>query len=311
MVKTNQSYLIQNDAVGSYLGLIGRDSLLTSDEEVSLAQAIQAGKDAAAEITDAPIKRRRELLEIIEKADKARTRFIEANLRLVVFVAKKYPTSTLSFSDLIQEGNIGLMYAIDRFDWKKGFKFSTYAIWWIRQAIERGIANQNRNIRIPVHAQEHIIRIRQIKRDFIDSHNRPPSIEELVQLSALTKDAVVNALKYVDDTLSLDMKLDEDSEVYLNDCIEDESAAEAFDGVLNDMMSGQVKKLLDTLNDKERQVIEKRFGFFDQDTQSLREAGEVYSLSYERIRQIEQNALSKLSHPSRGGVARELLDNYK
>ena len=288
------------DLVRLYLDAIGRYPLLSREDEARLAQAIQEGREAKEELetgTVIPV-RRRQLQLRAQRGDDATVEFINSNLRLVVSIAKRYQSQELPLLDLVQEGNLGLMHAVGKFDWRKGFKFSTYATWWIRQAISRGIDNTGRTIRLPVHAREQVRRVIQVKRQFEDRNGRPPSLSELAETLNMPQAQVVQLLLEGSEPISLDSPVDADGETELGDLVADSSSPSPFDTVTQAMLVGEVERLLSVLDEREKEVVRLRFGFGGEDPRTLEEVGTALHLTRERIRQIERTALSKLRHPS-------------
>jgi len=302
----------EEDLVRLYLNDIGRHDLLTKDDEVRLSQQIEAGTEARVQLEAGgksltPAKRR-ELRKTVVAGDDATRTFINANLRLVVSIAKKYQASGLPLLDLVQEGNLGLMHAVEKFDWRKGFKFSTYATWWIRQAIQRGIANTGRTIRLPVHAGDQITRVQKARERLEGELGRAPSLVELAHETGMTERELTEVLQYASAPRSLSETVGEDAETELGDLVGDASAPSPFDEVAANLMMSEVEKLLAPLDGRERQVLRLRYGLDGGDVRTLDEVGEHFNLTRERIRQIEARAMSKLRHPSTGtSDALELL----
>jgi RNA polymerase sigma factor (sigma-70 family) len=300
------------DLVRLYLSEIGRYPLLTKDDEARLAQEIEAGKAAAAELEEAGRSlspaRRRELRRAVRSGEEAERTFVQSNLRLVVSIAKKYQASGLPLLDLIQEGNLGLMHAVEKFDWRKGFKFSTYATWWIRQALTRGIANTGRTIRLPVHAGDTLNRVQKAQSRLETSLGRPATTAELAAEVDLEVEKVVEVLRYAGDTLSLSSPLREDGDAELGDMVADPNAEAPIEAATTALLGGEVEKLLAPLDERERTILSLRFGLDRGEPRTLEEVGEHFDLTRERIRQIEARAMSKLRHPSADIGARELLD---
>jgi len=299
------------DPVKDYLRIIGRVRLLTAEEEVAIALRIEAGlfavhllqlgeghKDAS----------RRELEIIAADGRRAKEHLLEANLRLVVSIAKKYTGRGMLFLDLIQEGNAGLIRAVEKFDYAKGFKFSTYATWWIRQAITRGMADQARTIRVPVHMVEVINKLARAQRHLFQSLGRDPLPEELAKELDMTPEKVVEVQKYGREPISLQTPLGEDGNSQFGDLIEDSEAMVAIDSVSFKLLREQLGLVLDTLSEREAGVVTMRFGLTDGQPRTLDEIGKVYGVTRERIRQIESKTMSKLRHPSRSQPLRDYLD---
>lgn len=299
------------DLVRLYLDDIGRHELLTKEDEARLAQTIEKGV-AAKEVLDNPpddltAGQKWQLRRDIREGDDAHRQFVNSNLRLVVSIAKKYQASGLPLLDIVQEGNLGLIHAVDKFDWKKGFKFSTYATWWIRQAIQRGIANTSRNIRLPVHAGDTLGRLQRARTELEALWQRQPTIAELAAEVNAPIEAVVELLKFATDTLSLDEHVRDDGDAELGDFVADRSAIDPEDAGVRSQLPQEVDKMLDFLDERERAILRLRFGL-DGTDMTLEEVGDRFGLTRERIRQIEARALSKLRHPSTNTGARELLD---
>jgi len=294
-----------------YLTDIGQYPLLTKDDEVSLSQVIEAGREAE-EILASPPKgltpaRRRELRRASLRGEQAVQTFVQSNLRLVVSIAKKYQASGLPLLDLIQEGNLGLMHAVEKFDWRKGFKFSTYATWWIRQAITRGIANTGRTIRLPVHAGDTLARVQKAQARLELRFGRPATLAELGQEVELPEDKLVEALRFRAEPLSLSEPLREDGDAELGDVVEDRSVESPFEMAAVGLLPEEIGRLLAPLDEREREILRLRFGLDRGEPRTLEEVGEHFNLTRERIRQIEARAMSKLRHPSSDTGARDLL----
>ena len=294
-----------------YLSDIGQHPLLTKDDEVELAQAIEAGVDARQALEKGgkslPVARRRALRREARAGEEAERRFVLSNLRLVVSIAKKYQASGLPLLDLIQEGNLGLMHAVEKFDWRKGFKFSTYATWWIRQAITRGIANTGRTIRLPVHAGDTLVRLQKVRSRFELEHGRHATLAELAVECDLAEDRVVEALRFSAEPLSLSEPLREDGDDELGDLVADPTALSPFEAAAEALLPEEMARLLEPLDERERTIISLRYGLDRGEARTLEEVGETFNLTRERIRQIEARAMSKLRHPSADTGARELL----
>jgi RNA polymerase sigma factor (sigma-70 family) len=301
----------EEDLVRLYLTDIGQYPLLTKDDEVRLAQLIEQRGTAddelrkkAKELTPA---RRRELRRTIAQGDDAQQTFVQSNLRLVVSIAKKYQASGLPLLDLIQEGNLGLMHAVEKFDWRKGFKFSTYATWWIRQAITRGIANTGRTIRLPVHAGDTLARVQKAQARLELKLGRPATLAELGAEVELPEDKLIEALRFRAEPLSLSEPLREDGDAELGDVVEDRSAESPFEMAATALLPIEINRLLAPLDEREREILRLRFGLDRGEPRTLEEVGEHFNLTRERIRQIEARAMSKLRHPSSDTGARDLL----
>jgi RNA polymerase primary sigma factor len=273
-----------NDPVRMYLKEIGRVDLLSGEEEISLAERIEEGDE------------------------EAKRRLAEANLRLVVSIAKRYVGRGMLFLDLIQEGNMGLIKAVEKFDYRKGFKFSTYATWWIRQAITRAIADQARTIRIPVHMVETINKLIRVQRQLLQDLGREPSPEEIAEDMDLTPDKVREILKIAQEPVSLETPIGEEDDSHLGDFIEDQDATSPSEHAAYELLKEQLEDVLDTLTDREENVLRLRFGLDDGRTRTLEEVGKVFGVTRERIRQIEAKALRKLRHPSRSKRLKDFLE---
>lgn len=273
-----------NDPVRMYLKEIGRVDLLTAEEEISLANRIEEGDE------------------------EAKRRLAEANLRLVVSIAKRYVGRGMLFLDLIQEGNMGLIKAVEKFDYRKGFKFSTYATWWIRQAITRAIADQARTIRIPVHMVETINKLIRVQRQLLQDLGREPSPEEIAEDMDLTPEKVREILKIAQEPVSLETPIGEEDDSHLGDFIEDQDATSPSEHAAYELLKEQLEDVLDTLTDREENVLRLRFGLDDGRTRTLEEVGKVFGVTRERIRQIEAKALRKLRHPSRSKRLKDFLE---
>ena len=301
----------EEDLVRLYLTDIGQYTLLTKDDEVRLAKAIEAGKIASEEMAAAKsptATKRRELRKAIREGEIAERAFVQSNLRLVVSIAKKYQASGLPLLDLIQEGNLGLMHAVEKFDWRKGFKFSTYATWWIRQAITRGIANTGRTIRLPVHAGDTLARLQKARSRLELKYGRPATLAELAKEVEMPEDKVTEALRFAAEPLSLSEPLREDGDAELGDVVEDRSAESPFETAATALLPEEIQRLLAPLDIREREILRLRFGLDGSgEGRTLEEVGEHFNLTRERIRQIEARAMSKLRHPSSDTGARDLL----
>ena len=299
------------DPVKDYLKQIGKVPLLNAEEEVDLAKRIEAGLFAEELLaTRGPFKDRRQgdYEWIAEDGQRAKNHLLEANLRLVVSLAKRYTGRGMLFLDLIQEGNLGLIRAVEKFDYTKGYKFSTYATWWIRQAITRAMADQARTIRIPVHMVEVINKLARVQRQMLQDLGREPTPEELARELDMTPEKVVEVQKYGREPISLHTPLGEDGDSEFGDLIEDSEAIVPADAVSFTLLQEQLDSVLDTLSDRESGVVKMRFGLTDGQPKTLDEIGKVYGVTRERIRQIESKTMSKLRHPSRSQVLRDYLD---
>jgi len=303
--------LDEEDLVRLYLTDIGQYPLLTKDDEVRLAQAIEARWGAEEELRTKSKgmtpTRRRELNRHVREGETAQRTFVQSNLRLVVSIAKKYQASGLPLLDLIQEGNLGLMHAVEKFDWRKGFKFSTYATWWIRQAITRGIANTGRTIRLPVHAGDTLARVQKAQARLELKLGRPATLVELGIEVELPEDKLIEALRFRAEPLSLSEPLREDGDAELGDVVEDRSAESPFEVAATALLPLEINRLLAPLDEREREILKLRFGLDRGEPRTLEEVGEHFNLTRERIRQIEARAMSKLRHPSSDTGARDLL----
>ena len=302
---------LTNDPVRMYLKEIGKVSLLTAKDEVVLAKSIEAGELAIRELEDRPDvskTEKRKLLLAERQGMASKRKLVEANLRLVVSIAKRYVGRGMLFLDLIQEGNLGLIRAVEKFDYRKGYKFSTYATWWIRQAITRAIADQARTIRIPVHMVETINKLIRIQRQLLQDHGREPTPEEVGARMEITPEKVREILKISQEPVSLETPIGEEEDSQLGDFIEDQQAIVPADAASFSLLQQQLKSILETLSDRERKVIELRFGLKDGHPRTLEEVGKVFGVTRERIRQIESKTLSKLRHPSRSAKLKDYLE---
>jgi RNA polymerase primary sigma factor len=303
------------DSVRAYLKQIGKVALLNAEEEVELAKRIEAGLYATQLMSELaekgeklPAAQRRDMSWICRDGDRAKNHLLEANLRLVVSLAKRYTGRGMAFLDLIQEGNLGLIRAVEKFDYTKGYKFSTYATWWIRQAITRAMADQARTIRIPVHMVEVINKLARVQRQMLQDLGREPTPEELAKELDMTPEKVVEVQKYGREPISLHTPLGEDGDSEFGDLIEDSEAVVPADAVSFTLLQEQLHSVLDTLSEREAGVVSMRFGLTDGQPKTLDEIGKVYGVTRERIRQIESKTMSKLRHPSRSQVLRDYLD---
>jgi len=300
------------DPVKDYLKQIGKVALLNAEQEVELAKRIEAGLFAEEKLASSEgklePKLRRELEWIAQDGRRAKNHLLEANLRLVVSLAKRYTGRGMLFLDLIQEGNLGLIRAVEKFDYTKGYKFSTYATWWIRQAITRAMADQARTIRIPVHMVEVINKLARVQRQMLQDLGREPTPEELAKELDMTPEKVVEVQKYGREPISLHTPLGEDGDSEFGDLIEDSEAVVPADAVSFTLLQEQLHQVLDTLSEREAGVVAMRFGLTDGQPKTLDEIGKVYGVTRERIRQIESKTMSKLRHPSRSQVLRDYLD---
>ena len=299
------------DPVKDYLKQIGKVSLLNAQQEVDLAMRIEAGLYAEhklAENPDMDKDLKKALRWVVHDGKRAKNHLLEANLRLVVSLAKRYTGRGMLFLDLIQEGNLGLIRAVEKFDYSKGFKFSTYATWWIRQAITRAMADQARTIRIPVHMVEVINKLARVQRQMLQDLGREPTPEELGKELDMTPEKVIEVQKYGREPISLHTPLGEDGDSEFGDLIEDSEAVVPADAVSFTLLQEQLHSVLDTLSEREAGVVAMRFGMTDGQPKTLDEIGKVYGVTRERIRQIESKTMSKLRHPSRSQVLRDYLD---
>jgi len=300
---------VMGDSVHTYLKAIGRRPLLTADQEVELAKRIEAGLYAEFKLENAPKRMaastRRDLEWIAEDGLRAKAHMLEANLRLVVSVAKKYSDRGLSLLDVVQEGNLGLIRAVEKFDYTKGYKFSTYAMWWIRQAIQRGFADSARTIRLPVHILELLSKLNRVERDMHQKLGREPTDEELAVEMGKSPDQVRELLRTSRQPISLDSTIGEDGETRIGDLIEDTDSPEAAELVDRQLMADQLRRALCVLSPREAKIMAMRFGLYDGTPRTLDEIGKSLGLTRERIRQLEKESLSKLRHPSN---AQPLLD---
>ncbi|RCW43992.1 RNA polymerase RpoD-like sigma 70 subunit [Halopolyspora algeriensis] len=303
------------DSVRAYLKQIGKVALLNAEEEVELAKRIEAGLYAAERLRQSEeaqetlaLQMRRDLRWIVRDGERAKSHLLEANLRLVVSLAKRYTGRGMAFLDLIQEGNLGLIRAVEKFDYTKGYKFSTYATWWIRQAITRAMADQARTIRIPVHMVEVINKLGRIQRELLQDLGREPTPEELAKEMDITPEKVLEIQQYAREPISLDQTIGDEGDSQLGDFIEDSEAVVAVDAVSFTLLQDQLQSVLQTLSEREAGVVRLRFGLTDGQPRTLDEIGQVYGVTRERIRQIESKTMSKLRHPSRSQVLRDYLD---
>jgi RNA polymerase primary sigma factor len=303
------------DSVRAYLKQIGKVALLNAEEEVELAKRIEAGLYAAERIRrtqeageKVSPRLHRDLRWIVRDGERAKNHLLEANLRLVVSLAKRYTGRGMAFLDLIQEGNLGLIRAVEKFDYTKGYKFSTYATWWIRQAITRAMADQARTIRIPVHMVEVINKLGRIQRELLQDLGREPTPEELAKEMDITPEKVLEIQQYAREPISLDQTIGDEGDSQLGDFIEDSEAVVAVDAVSFTLLQDQLQSVLATLSEREAGVVRLRFGLTDGQPRTLDEIGQVYGVTRERIRQIESKTMSKLRHPSRSQVLRDYLD---
>ncbi len=311
-----------DDPVRMYLKEIGKVPLLTADEEMQLAQDMEAGEVIKAEMADlerrlakketktnrAKLEKLKKKQDIVDKGEAAKAKLCEANLRLVVSIAKRYVGRGMLFLDLIQEGNLGLIKAVDKFDWRKGFKFSTYATWWIRQAITRSIADQARTIRIPVHMVETINKQIRVTRQLVQEFGRDPSPEEIAKEMDIPVEKVREISKIAQEPVSLETPIGEEEDSHLGDFIPDDDIPSPVDAAAFSMLREQLMEVLDTLTEREKEVLALRFGLEDGRARTLEEVGQKFNVTRERIRQIEAKALRKLRHPNRSKRLRDYLE---
>jgi RNA polymerase sigma factor (sigma-70 family) len=300
----------EEDLVRLYLNDIGKHALLSKDAEACLARAIEAARQARGELATArgiTPSRQRELRRLIRAGEEATQTFVTANLRLVVSIAKKYQAADLPLLDLVQEGNLGLIHAVEKFDWRKGFKFSTYATWWIRQAITRGLANSGRTVRLPVHAGDLLNRVTKARGRLEGQLGRRPTVAELAADLQVAEGRVTEILRHASAPLSLTEPLHEDGDAELGDLVKDPTAVSPFDAAAVALLGDEVNKMLVALDEREREILRLRFGLDRGEPRTLDEVGACFNLTRERIRQIEARAMSKLRHPTLDRGARELI----
>jgi len=301
----------ESDIVKLYLRSIGKYALLTKLEETQLAKIIDAGREASATETSSSELtpgHRRDLRRAVLQGEQAHQAFVQANLRLVVSIAKKYQASGLPLLDLVQEGNLGLIHAVGKFDWNKGFKFSTYATWWIRQAISRGIANTGRTIRLPAHAGELLTRIHWARTSLELKLGRRPTLDELASETELSPEKLAEALRWRSEPLSLSEPLGDERDSDFGDLVADANAVSPFDYAADSLLADEITRLLAPLDEREETIIRLRFGLDRRAPRTLEEIGKQFNLTRERIRQIEAKAMSKLRHPCVHNGAHDLLD---
>jgi RNA polymerase primary sigma factor len=292
---------IAADAIGMYLESVSCHELLTAEDEVRLARAIERGRQSEKELaSDAQLtsERRVELVRWVRQADYAKQQFIRSNLRLVIPIAKRYTNRGLELLDLIQEGNLGLIRAVEKFDWRKGFKFSTYATWWIRQAITRGLGNQGRTIRLPVHMVDVVRTVQEAELSLREKNRRMPTIAEISAVSGLDEDKILIALNAPGDTISLDRSVGDDGDSDLGDFVQDDAAEDPFALVADSARRDELAAALGTLDEREQTVLVLRYGLDAKAPRTLSDVGSVLGITRERVRQIETRALGKLRHPS-------------
>ena len=307
--RTNHS--ADDDLIRLYLTDIGRYPLLNKDDEARLAQVIETAAEARETLEKPGLSaaEKRALRRKVIAGERATDEFIKANLRLVVSIAKRYQASGLPLLDLIQEGNLGLIHAVEKFDWRKGFKFSTYATWWIRQAVARGIANTGRTIRLPVHAADHALRLQKVRGDLSLRLRRQPTRAELAEAMELTVEKLDEIQTYMREPVSLSGTLGDTDDTELGDIVPDNGAVSPVDAAMLSTLAGEITTMLSPLNEREREIVRLRFGLDGAEARTLEEVGLHFDLTRERIRQIECRALSKLRHPAFAGSGRELLDD--
>ncbi len=302
-------YAIVDDPVKVYLKEIGKVPLLSGDEEIELAKQMMDGNKAEEAIAEAETEEEKAFLQKkIDAGRRAKSRLAEANLRLVVSIAKRYVGRGMQFLDLIQEGNLGLIKAVEKFDYEKGYKFSTYATWWIRQAITRAIADQARTIRIPVHMVETINRVMRVSRQLVQELGRDPTSEEIAKEMGYPEDKVREIMKIALDPVSLETPIGEEEDSHLGDFIPDEDIPAPVEATAHIMLKEQLKEVLGTLHEREAKVLELRFGLVDGRQRTLEEVGKEFNVTRERIRQIESKALRKLRHPSRSKKLKDFIE---
>ncbi|MFP5331250.1 MAG: RNA polymerase sigma factor RpoD/SigA [Acidimicrobiia bacterium] len=298
------------DTIGMYLDEVSSHSLLTAEDEIRLSRTMEHGRRAAIQLETEPDldpAEARRLRRVVEQGEEARMAFIRANLRLVISIAKRYTGRGLDLLDLIQEGNLGLIRAVEKYDWKKGFKFSTYATWWIRQAISRGLGNAARTIRLPVHMVDIVRTVHDTRQILTESLRRPPTYEEIAELNGLDVDKVEAALRAPTDTVSLDKPVGEDGDSELHEFVVDVAAPDPYFQTADADRRDQMAIALSHLDDEERIVVDLRFGLSGDDPWTMSAVGKHLGISRERVRHIESRALAKLRHPSCGIDLEELL----
>ncbi len=296
---TDRAVRANGDAVGRYLGEVSGHNLLDADEEVRLARAMEAGRRAQQRLDDEPVTaaERADLYQIIHEGDEAKATFIRSNLRLVVSIAKRYTGRGLDLLDLIQEGNLGLIRAVEKFDWRKGFKFSTYATWWIRQSITRGLGNQGRTIRLPVHMIDVVRTVQETDLGLQERYRRRPTVAEIAAASGLDEQQVILARSAPAETVSLDRPVSKDGDAQLGDFVEDERTPDPFTVAAESARCEEVARALGILDEREGQVVMMRYGIGGESPRTLSDVGAALGITRERVRQIENRALSKLRDP--------------
>ncbi|RME49137.1 MAG: RNA polymerase sigma factor RpoD [Caldilineae bacterium] len=300
---------LSDDPISLYLDEISHIALLNREKELALARKIEEGKEAARQLqqSDLSPEERARLQQRVEEGQKARDELISANYRLVISITKKYASLGVSFMDLVQEGNIGLIKAVDRFDYRRGYKFSTYATWWIRQAVTRAIADQGRTIRIPVHMCERINKLSRVTRELAQELGREPTIEEVAQEMDTTPRGVKRLCQIAQFPLSLEMPIGEEQESNLGDFIEDDSNLSLSEMTVQSLLRERMDRILSSLTAREGRILRMRFGLYDGKTYTLEEVGQKFGVTRERVRQIEAAALRKLRHPRRSRFLKEFL----
>lgn len=299
-----------SDTIGMYIEEVSSHSLLTADDEVKLARAMEMGRKAEHRLdSDDTLSpdQRAQLYRLIHEGEEAKMTFIRCNLRLVISIAKRYTGRGLDLLDLIQEGNLGLIRAVEKFDWRKGFKFSTYATWWIRQAITRGLGNQARTIRLPVHMVDVVRTVQETEQTLAERLHRPPTKEEIAEAAGMDVERVEAALAAPSDTVSLDRPVGEEGDAQLQDFIEDDQTPDPYGHAVQTMRRLYVRDALRVLDEHEQQVLILRYGLDDGEPRTLSDVGKLLNLTRERIRQVEARALSKLRHPSSDFSLRDLI----
>ena len=298
------------DTIGLYLDEVSTHSLLTAEDEIRLSRTMEHGRRAAIQLETDPdltSEEARRLRRIVEQGEEAKIAFIRANLRLVISIAKRYTGRGLDLLDLIQEGNLGLIRAVEKYDWKKGFKFSTYATWWIRQAISRGLGNAARTIRLPVHMVDIVRTVHETKTSLTDSLRRPPTVEEIAEVSGLEPSKIEAALNAPTDTVSLDRPVGEEGDSELHEFVIDDAAPDPESVSTNLDRRNRMLRALDHLDDEERVVVDLRFGLSGDDPWTMSAVGKHLGVTRERVRHVENRALAKLRHPSCGVDLSDLL----
>ncbi len=307
--ESSVDYGVVDDPVKVYLKEIGKVQLLSADEEIELAKKMMEGSKAEELIAEVEDEEEKKFLQKkINAGKRAKNRLAEANLRLVVSIAKRYLGRGMQFLDLIQEGNLGLIKAVEKFDYEKGYKFSTYATWWIRQAITRAIADQARTIRIPVHMVETINRVMRVSRQLVQELGRDPTSEEIAKEMGYPEDKVREIMKIALDPVSLETPIGEEEDSHLGDFIPDEDVPAPVEATAHIMLKEQLSEVLGTLHEREAKVLELRFGLVDGRQRTLEEVGKEFNVTRERIRQIESKALRKLRHPSRSKKLKDFIE---